>query len=48
MDKQTISVVDDDEAVRASFQVLLESAGYDVVAFASASALLDEPTFRGA
>ena len=48
MDKQNISVVDDDEAVRASLQVLLESAGYDVVAFASAAALLAEPTFRGA
>jgi two-component system response regulator FixJ len=39
-DKSVVHVVDDDEAVRDSLSELLESAGYSVLTYASASAFL--------
>ena len=39
-DTRTICIVEDDEAVRASPRLLLETAGYRVVDFASAEAFL--------
>ena len=39
-DTRTICIVEDDEAVRASTRLLLETAGYRVVDFASAEAFL--------
>jgi len=38
-----ISIVDDDASVRRALRRLLQSAGYAVEAFASASELLDSP-----
>jgi two-component system, LuxR family, response regulator FixJ len=38
--KFIVFVVDDDESVRASLKLLLESSGYDVVAFKSAEDFL--------
>ena len=40
--KATIYVVDDDEAVRSSFEALLQSAGWPVKVFDSAEAFLAE------
>ncbi len=37
----TVVVVDDDESVRASLKLLMESAGYDVLTFQSAEDFLD-------
>ena len=45
---RTIYVVEDDGAVRDSLQVLLESEGFAVVAFASAEAFLSETQPDGA
>jgi FixJ family two-component response regulator len=39
-DAHTICIVEDDEAVRASTRLLLETAGYKVADFASAEAFL--------
>ncbi len=39
--KFTVFVVDDDESVRASLKLLIESSGYDVVPFQSAKDFLD-------
>ncbi len=44
--KFTVFVVDDDESVRASLKLLIESIGYDVVTFKSAEDFLG-PSFRG-
>ncbi len=44
--KFVVFVVDDDESVRDSLKMLLESRGYDVVAFKSAEDFL-ESSFRG-
>ncbi len=44
--KFTVWVVDDDESVRASLKLLIESAGYDVVTFKSAEDFLAS-RFRG-
>ncbi len=44
--KFTVFVVDDDESVRASLKLLIESIGYDVVTFKSAEGFLG-PSFRG-
>jgi FixJ family two-component response regulator len=41
-----ISVVDDDEAVRASIVSLLRSVGYSVYSFASAEEFLESPQLR--
>lgn len=38
--RQSVAVVDDDAAVRDSLRFLLEAAGYDVLAFGSASEFL--------
>jgi two-component system response regulator FixJ len=40
--QQRICIVDDDDAVRDSLRLLLESHGYDVDAFNSAAACLEE------
>ncbi len=40
--KFIVFVVDDDESVRASLRLLLESSGYDVVTFKSAEDFLDD------
>ena len=37
---QSVFIVDDDESVRASLRLLLESAGYRAVSFASAEEFL--------
>lgn len=42
MDEACVFVVDDDEAVRDSMQVLLELAGHEVKAYPSAEAFLDD------
>ncbi len=39
--KFTVFVLDDDESVRASLKLLIESSGYDVVTFKSAEDFLD-------
>ncbi len=39
--KFTVFVVDDDESIRASLKLLVESSGYDVVTFKSAEDFLD-------
>ena len=39
--KFIVFVVDDDESVRASLKLLIESSGYDVVTFKSAEDFLD-------
>jgi FixJ family two-component response regulator len=39
--KFVVFVVDDDESVRASLKLLIESSGYDVVTFKSAEDFLD-------
>ncbi len=39
--KFIVFVVEDDESVRASLKLLIESSGYDVVAFKSAEDFLD-------
>ena len=39
--KFIVFVVDDDESVRASLRLLIESSGYDVVTFKSAEDFLD-------
>ncbi len=39
--KSVVSVVDDDESVRASLRLLIESNGYDVITFKSAEDFLD-------
>jgi FixJ family two-component response regulator len=39
--KFIVFVVDDDESVRASLELLIESSGYDVVTFGSAEDFLD-------
>jgi len=38
--RQTVAVVDDDDAVRDSLRFLLEAAGYDVLTFGSAAEFL--------
>ena len=43
MSGELIVVVDDDDAVRMSFQALLETAGYRTVLFESGIAFLDSP-----
>ena len=45
--KGKVYVVDDDEAVRDSLEILLGAAGFDVMAFASAEAFLAEPRAPG-
>ena len=45
--KQTVIVIDDDPAVRASLRVLLESAKFSVVDFNSAATFLADDTVRG-
>lgn len=47
--KQSVFLVDDDEAVRASLELLLASCGLDVQAFASAESFLDyyDADYRG-
>ncbi len=44
--KFVVFVVDDDESVRASLKLLIESVGYHVVTFKSAEDFLDS-SFRG-
>ena len=39
----TVFVVDDDDGVRTSLGILLDSAGYRAVPFASADELIDVP-----
>jgi FixJ family two-component response regulator len=39
--KFIVFVVDDDESVRASLKLLIESSGYEVVTFRSAGDFLD-------
>ncbi len=39
--KSIVSVVDDDESVRASLSLLIESNGYEVITFKSAEDFLD-------
>jgi len=39
--KFVVFVVDDDESVRASLKLLIESSGYDVVTFKSSEDFLD-------
>ncbi len=39
--KSIVFVVDDDESVRASLRLLIESSGYDVITFKSAEDFLD-------
>ena len=48
MSKETIFVVDDDEGVRNSLRILLLSAGYKVIAFASAIEFLQADQSMGA
>jgi two-component system response regulator FixJ len=43
---QTISIVDDDDPVRDSMRLLLETFGYSVREYASAAALLKDPYAR--
>lgn len=43
----TIFVIDDDDGVRTGLSRLLRAAGWQVEAFASASAFLDRPTYTG-
>jgi FixJ family two-component response regulator len=43
-----ISIVEDDPSVRRALRRLLQSAGYGVEAFASASEFLESPAARGA
>ncbi len=42
--RPVVAVVDDDEAVRDSLRFLLETAGFEVTVFASASQFLAAPT----
>ena len=48
MDSHVIAVIDDDPAVLDSLKFLLESAGYTVAAYSSASAFLDDRLARPA
>lgn len=47
-DTPLIHVIDDDDAVRLSLELLLQSAGYDVACFARASEVLAAPIPAGA
>ena len=46
-DRLTVSLVDEDPAVRRSLQLLLRSANYEVRAYAMAKALLGDPGALG-
>lgn len=48
MDRPTLVVVEDDEAVRHSMQLLLHWNGYDVRAYSSATAAIGDPEARAA
>jgi len=45
--KFVVFVVDDDESVRASLKLLIESSGYQVVTFKSAEDFLDSSFEKG-
>ena len=44
--KHLVYVIDDDESVRRAFQLLLQSADFDVQAFCSAEEFLGSASFR--
>lgn len=46
--RPTLVVVENDDAVRRSMQLLLHWSGYDVRAYGSAAAAIDDPAARGA
>lgn len=48
LSKPVVAAVDDDGRVRASIQSVLESAGYEVIVFASAEAFLESGVLRQA
>jgi two-component system response regulator FixJ len=45
--ERTIFIVDDDDGIRDSLRAMLESAGYDVIDFASATEFLGAKEWRG-
>lgn len=47
-ERQIVAIIDDDEAVRLSLKLLIETLGVDVRGYASARAFLDDPSHAAA